>query len=390
MMNVNVNVNVKAVIVGASIAGCCTALRLAKQGIKVAIIEKQPSSDHYKKMCSHIIHPSGRKVLADLGVWDDLTALGAQATYMDVESQGGRLFYPFSKKPKAANIERRLLDSALRKRVGEHPNITINYGLRIKSLLREKRQVIGLTAEDSTGDIFTFYCSLVVAADGRASRVARLDECENHTVKNHRVALFSYFKGVSRRVPSNVWVLDKGRAYIACFPNSDKMLLSCYIPEHQFKEIKDNQLFYDSFVKDFVERKGIQLGDQVDDLFIAKDTSTLYRSPNSKGLVFVGDAFLAADPLTGIGCSWAMSSAMLLSQCVGRPLLNHGEETRAQSRWFRFKLNSTISIYNMLHRIKYLIPAYLMAWLSLKGGVVFNKRLFGLFAALLGKRSPRR
>ena len=379
------------VIVGASVAGCCTALRLAKQGLKVAIIEKQLSNDHHKKMCTHIIHPSGCKELTGLGLWDGLEALGAQATYMDVEHQGRRLFYPFFQKPNAANIERSILDPALRTHVCEHPNITIYYGVRFKGLLRDKRQVVGLTAENGNREEFTFTCPLVIAADGRMSRVARLDQCRPQVVNNYRVALFSYFVAPSKMVASKVWVLDKGDAYIACFPNTDKMLLSCYITESKFKEVEEIQTFYDSFVKDFVERQGIQLGEQIDDIFIAKDTSTLYRSPNSKGLAFVGDAFLAADPLTGVGCSWAMSSAALLSRCVGKQLLSNNEtESSSQNVWQRFRLNTAVSLYHVIHRTKYLVPAYLMAWLSLKGQILFDRRLFGVLASLLGKRLPRK
>lgn len=379
------------VIVGASVAGCCTALRLANQGLKVAIVEKQLSNDHHKKVCTHIIHPSGCKILADLGLWRDLEALGAQATYMDVEHQGHRLFYPFFQKPNAANIERSILDPALRTLVFEHPNITTYHGFRFKGLLREKRQVIGLVAENADREEFSFSCSLVIAADGRMSRVARLDQCRNKVVNNNRVALFSYFVAPSKMVASKVWVLDKGDAYIACFPNTDKMLLSCYITESKFKDVEEIQSFYDSFVRDFVERQGIQLGEQVADIFIAKDTSTLYRSPNSKGLVFVGDAFLAADPLTGVGCSWAMSSAMLLSRCVGKPLLSYNEaDSGFQGGWQKFRLNTAVSLYHVAHRIKYLVPAYLMAWFSLKGHIVFTKPVFGLLSSLLGEKySPR-
>ena len=162
---------------------------------------------------------------------------------------------------------------------------------------------------------------------GACPGLPRLDKCRNRIVENHRVALFSYFKTPNPMVPSKIWVKDKGESYIACFPNSEKVLLSCYIPASRYKEIQDAQSFYDGYVRRFVENQGIQVGEQVDDLFIAKDTSTLYRAPNSKGLAFVGDAFIAADPLTGIGCSWAMSSAALLSRCVGPQLAEHSKES---------------------------------------------------------------
>lgn len=386
--------NYSAVIVGASIAGCSTALRLANQGVRVAIVEKQSNARYYKKMCSHIVHPSGLTQLIKLGLWDGLQASGAQPTYMDVENQGDRLFYPLFKKAEAANIERRYLDPALKKLVTNHPNITTFFGYRVTELLRNNKRVVGLiaaglTAESSNQKV-TFTCPLVIAADGRMSRTARLDKCRNHIVENHRVALFSYFTTRDLMVSSKIWVKAKGESYIACFPNSNKVLLSCYISASKFKEIHDVQSFYDGYVRHFVESQGIQVGEQVDDLLIAKDTSTLYRAPNSKGLVFVGDAFIAADPLTGIGCSWAMSSAALLSRCVGKSLAGHSAKgAQTLKGWRLLRLNVAVESYHLIHRVKYRLPAYAMAWLSLKGKAVYDKRWFGFLAGILGERRSR-
>ena len=230
---------------------------------------------------------------------------------------------------------------------------------------------------------------MVIAADGRKSKVAKLDYSKDNVVKNHRIALFSYFKTNQTITPSSVWALDKGDAYIACFPNTDKVLLSCYIPESKYIEIKANaQDFYNEYVVHFIKEQGIHVGEQTDELFIAKDTSTLYRSPNAKGLVFVGDAFLAAAPLTGIGCSWAMSSADLLSKCLSKSLKAYDAKDLDSSKATQ-SINRRIKLYAGIHRIKYLIPAYIMAWMSLKGRIVFNERLLGLLARDLGKKADK-
>ncbi|MGE5527458.1 MAG: FAD-dependent oxidoreductase, partial [Methanosarcina sp.] len=51
--------NYDAVIVGGSLAGCATAIGLGRAGLRVAVIEKQPDPDAFKRTCSHFIQASG-------------------------------------------------------------------------------------------------------------------------------------------------------------------------------------------------------------------------------------------------------------------------------------------------------------------------------------------
>jgi flavin-dependent dehydrogenase len=45
-------------IVGASIAGCTTAILFARNGARVALIEREGDPAAYKKICTHYIQPS--------------------------------------------------------------------------------------------------------------------------------------------------------------------------------------------------------------------------------------------------------------------------------------------------------------------------------------------
>ena len=48
-----------AVIVGASLAGCTTAILLGRAGARVALVEKQPDPKAFKRICTHFIQSSG-------------------------------------------------------------------------------------------------------------------------------------------------------------------------------------------------------------------------------------------------------------------------------------------------------------------------------------------
>ncbi|HWC49479.1 MAG TPA: FAD-dependent oxidoreductase, partial [Solirubrobacterales bacterium] len=66
-----------AVIVGGSLAGCATAIQLGRAGLRVAVVEKQPSPDAYKRMCSHFIQASGVPAIERLGLLEPMEAAGA-------------------------------------------------------------------------------------------------------------------------------------------------------------------------------------------------------------------------------------------------------------------------------------------------------------------------
>ena len=55
-------------IVGASLAGCArTAILLARTGARVALLEKSPDPQVYKRICTHYIQSSG---IRRSSVWD--------------------------------------------------------------------------------------------------------------------------------------------------------------------------------------------------------------------------------------------------------------------------------------------------------------------------------
>ncbi|MGO8779768.1 MAG: FAD-dependent oxidoreductase [Rhodomicrobium sp.] len=65
-----------AAIVGASIAGCSAAIFLARNGAKVALIERDPDPAAYKKVCTHFIQASATPTIERLGLAEAIEAAG--------------------------------------------------------------------------------------------------------------------------------------------------------------------------------------------------------------------------------------------------------------------------------------------------------------------------
>ena len=68
--------NYDAVVVGASLAGCATAILLGRAGVRVALVEKQPDPAAFKRICSHSIQASAVPTLERLGLLAPIEAAG--------------------------------------------------------------------------------------------------------------------------------------------------------------------------------------------------------------------------------------------------------------------------------------------------------------------------
>ncbi len=66
-----------AVIVGASLAGCTTAILLGRAGARVALVEKKPDPDAFKRICSHFVQASALPTIERLGLLEPFMAAGA-------------------------------------------------------------------------------------------------------------------------------------------------------------------------------------------------------------------------------------------------------------------------------------------------------------------------
>ena len=105
-------------VVGASLAGCTAATLLARQGLSVALLERNPRPSAYKRVCTHFIQPCGTPTLERLGMSDAIEAAGGIRNSLDVWSPAGwvvgRHHHPSGERAYGYTIRREKLDPMLR------------------------------------------------------------------------------------------------------------------------------------------------------------------------------------------------------------------------------------------------------------------------------------
>jgi len=323
-------VDYDAVIVGASLAGCATAIALGRNGARVALVEKQPDPAAFKRICSHFIQASAIPALDRLELLEPIMQAGGVRTAMRAWTPWGWIQTPSSQAREAVNLRRELLDPLLRETAAATPGVELMLGRSAERLMREGDTVHGVVMHGAGGAETTLRAQLVVGADGRESRVAELAAIEPKTSRHGRFAYGAYFDGppAARDGASSIWMLDPDWA--AAFPTDSGLVFYAAMPTKErlpeFRRDPEGALI--SFVSNVPEAPPIRVSRLASPVLGKIEMPNKVRVPVAPGLALVGDAAMAVDPLFGVGCGWAVQSGEWLAKSVA-PALAGEEPLRA-------------------------------------------------------------
>jgi len=310
-------------IVGASIAGCATAILLAKRGARVGLIEQQHDWRAYKKVCSHFIQASATHLIERIGLASRIEAAGGLRNYGEFWTEWGWIRPPAAPKRRYGyNIRRETLDPIIRALAAETPGVDLMLGYSVDKLLVDGGRPRGVRAEGRHSKSVTIGARLIVGADGRSSRIAQLANMPKREWRNGRFTYLAYYRDlpIAKGSASQMWLLNPDVAY-AC-PNDDGvMMLAAMVTSDKRDTWKSD--VEGNFVRMFRSIPGapsLTQGRRISSFIGAVGLSHIARAVARPGLALVGDAALAADPLWGVGCGWAFQSAGWLADCVGDEL----------------------------------------------------------------------
>jgi menaquinone-9 beta-reductase len=325
-----VRVDYDAVIVGASLAGCATAIALGRGGARVALVEKRPDPAAFKRVCSHFIQASAVPALERLDLLEPIIDAGGVRSAMRAWTPWGWIEAPSSEARKAVNLRRELLDPLLRETAAATPGVELMLGRSAERLVREGDAIRGVVVRDPGGAETTLSGRLVVGADGRDSRIAELAAVKTKTSRHGRIAYGAYFDGPPSAPDgaSSIWMLDPDWA--AAFPTDSGLVFYAAMPtKKRLPEFRrDPEAALVSFVGDLPEAPPIRVSRLADAVQGKIEMASKVREPVAPGLALVGGAAMAVDPLFGVGCGWALQSGEWLAESVA-PALTGEEPLRA-------------------------------------------------------------
>jgi flavin-dependent dehydrogenase len=314
---------VDVLVAGAGVAGTATAILLAKGGLSVVLLDRRNDIEDYKSLCTHFVQPVANAVFADLGLprlLEPAYSVRTKAAFLvpggSIDIDGGYVDDPVT--AYAHNIERRVFDPELR-REALACGVVLAMGSGLRAL---QKTPDGFSAEivSANDETTRLSCRFVVAADGRASALGSLLEAPIQSHPNDRAAYFCYCKGIAApRDNKSIFALH-GNEMAFLYPQIEgRTLLSIYVKQETLAQIgQDGDPFafilqqMKTHLPD-VDFTGATLDGRV---YGYKKYDNQLRPPVTAQVAFVGDAAISIDPMSGVGCSFALKSARLLADAV--------------------------------------------------------------------------
>lgn len=324
------------VIVGAGPAGCAAAALLADAGRRTLLLDRGPVP--HPRLCTHAIMPAGLPVLAAMGVLDEVEAAGAQRWYgvrllLDGIPFHASLPHGWSAVPHGLSLRRPLLDPLLLGAVTRRPTADVRLGWSVDALLGREGAVMGVRARDPTGMTRRIGARLVVAADGRRSRLARAARLRERLLPNRHVALIAYLDGAPREErPCLEAYYDHGRSASMLPADAGLRVVGVVAPPDRWPRAQWPERMMAELRRYPGMAERLRHARLVTAPTPVRGLRNALRRPARPGFAAVGDAAVQTDPAFGQGISWALRAgarlaalaAAALDTTTGPPLLRPG------------------------------------------------------------------
>src|SRR5215475_4175288 len=198
------------VIIGAGLAGCTSAILFATRGAQVALVERKPEMNAYKKICTHFIQASASPIIKSMGLDKLIERAGGLKNYGEFWTKWGWIRESEVTRRYGYNIRRETLDPLIRRLATETPGVDAFFGYSVRGLLKDIEIPVGAHAENSKGESIEIGARLVVGADGRNSQIARLLGVPAKITYNNRFTYFTYYRDLPLTTDgaSQLWLLD--------------------------------------------------------------------------------------------------------------------------------------------------------------------------------------
>jgi 2-polyprenyl-6-methoxyphenol hydroxylase-like FAD-dependent oxidoreductase len=311
-----------AVVVGARCAGAATAMLLARQGLRVLVVDRGRYGTD--TLSTHALMWGGVVQLQRWGVLDAVVSAdtpvvrtttfhyGDEATRIPLKPREGVAgLYA----PRRLVLDRILADAAAAS------GVELAYGVRLSDVVRsDSGRVDGVVLEDRDGGPRRVGAGIVIGADGLGSTVARRVGAEPYRTGRHASSVvFAYYSGLGN--DGYHWHYRPGVS-VGVIPTNDG--LTCVFasaPSRRFRE----EIRLDpaaGFARILSECSAdlaarVAGAERVGPLKGFAGQAGFLRQSWGPGWALVGDAAYFKDPITAHGITDALRDAELLARAVG-------------------------------------------------------------------------
>jgi 2-polyprenyl-6-methoxyphenol hydroxylase-like FAD-dependent oxidoreductase len=335
------------IVVGARCAGAPLATMLARDGLRVCLVDKDrfPSDTP----STHGIQPTGVEVLERIGVLDALLKLApplrrirmvfddAAAAPVDLEAVTGA---------PGLSVRRITLDEILVDAAAA-AGAEIRTQTTVTGLVMDGDRVAGVTTASGA-----LRAPLVVGADGTRSAVAKMVGAEEyHPTPNGRAFMWAYYE--ADPTDGETWIGKIGDHTYLGMPTDGGLTLIGVCPSIARRaEIRaDREAVYEAGLRAWPELHAGVAGARRDGpVRTMANLHGFFRAAAGPGWALVGDAGHFKDPTPGQGISDALRQSEQLAAAITRALGGgHGEPDAILRQWWRRRDEDAWEMYWFAH-----------------------------------------
>ena len=299
--------NPDVLIAGGGPAGCIAAIVLARAGARVLLVDR--AAFPRDKLCGDTLNPGALAVLRRLGIAagedglpiDGMLVTGPRGVRVDAR-------YPPGVTGRA--IVRRHLDHAVL-RAAAAAGVAIEERVLVQEPIVDRSgAVAGVRMRTRAGRTHQVFARLIVAADGRESRLARRLALARHPARPRRWAVGAYFTDVAAMTSRGEMHVRPGY-YIGVAPLPGGLTNACIVTADRMRLRDPARLLTTALASE------PGLSDRFAAARMIAPPATLgplaveCQVPGTAGLLLAGDAAGFIDPMTGDGLRFAVRGAEL-------------------------------------------------------------------------------
>ncbi|HXG89965.1 MAG TPA: FAD-dependent monooxygenase [Vicinamibacterales bacterium] len=320
-------------VIGAGPAGSLAATILARAGARVQVFER--SRFPRGKLCGDTLNPGAMGVLGAHISMEPLLAQSLALTGMLLTGPGGvhvRGDYGDGLCGRAITrrvLDALLIDQAITAGAQFDDNVAVT-----APMLDANGNVCGVSVRGPGGMLRSERARLVIAADGRESKLARALGLSRYASHPRRWAIGGYFEGVAPLHPIGEMHVRAGH-YIGVAPMADGLTNACLVVPHKSGPVawrEPGRALTEALAADAELGPRFAGAQLVDPPHVLGPMAVDCTAAGAAGLLLAGDAAGFIDPMTGDGLHLAFAGAELAAAVAGDVLTGRTAPADAGAR----------------------------------------------------------